>query len=76
MTAKRRSTANPTRRARRRAPARRSVELPGGLKLNINEKSVSISGTNGPLSGTYNPTTGRSSASLKLPSGITIRKSG
>lgn len=76
MAAKRRSSANPTRRARRRSTLRRSINLPGGFKLNINEKSISFSGKNGPLSGTYNPTTGSKSASFKLPGGFSIRKSG
>ncbi len=75
MAAKRRSKAHPTRRARR-APARRSITLPGGFKMNVNEKSISFSGKNGPLSGTFNPTTGSKSASLKLPGGISVRKSG
>lgn len=76
MAAKRRSTSRPTRRARRRSTLRRSINLPGGFKLNINEKSISFSGRNGPLSGTYNPTTGSKSASFKLPGGFSIRKSG
>lgn len=74
--AKRRSTANPTRRVRRRTTSRRTIALPGGLKLNVNDKSFSISGGHGPLSGTYNPTTGNRSATFKLPGGFSVRKSG
>lgn len=52
---------------------RRTIALPGGLKLNVNEKSFSVSSTSGPLSGTWS-SSGRSSVGVKLPGGITVRK--
>ena len=69
----RRRVATRTRRAPRRTAIRRTIALPGGLKLNVNQKSVSVTSTSGPLSGTWS-SSGRSSVGMKLPGGITVRK--
>lgn len=53
---------------------RRTFALPGGLKLNVNENSFSVSSSSGPLSGTWS-SSGRSSMGMKLPGGVTVRKS-
>lgn len=71
-TVKRRVTTR-SRRTTRRTALRRTIALPGGLKLNVNEKSFSVSSSSGPLSGTWS-STGRSSVGVKLPGGITVRK--
>lgn len=54
---------------------RRTIALPGGFKLNVNERSISVTATQGPMSGTWS-STGRSSVGMKLPGGVTVRKSG
>jgi hypothetical protein len=72
-TVKRRVTTR-TARTTRRTTQRRTFALPGGLKLNVNEKSFSVSSSSGPLSGTWS-SSGRSSMGMKLPGGVTVRKS-
>ena len=69
----RRRVTTRTRTTTRRTTARRTIALPGGLKLNVNEKSFSVSSSSGPLSGTWS-SSGRSSVGMKLPGGITVRK--
>lgn len=69
----RRRVTTRSRASSRRTNVRRTIALPGGLKLNVNQSSFSVSSTRGPLSGTWS-STGRSSMGMKLPGGVTVRK--
>ncbi|MGE5595840.1 MAG: DUF4236 domain-containing protein [Hyphomicrobiales bacterium] len=53
---------------------RRSIRLPGGLRLNLNKKSWSVSARSGPGTQTIS-STGRRTTSIRLPGGFRWRKS-
>jgi hypothetical protein len=57
----------------RRTAIRRTIALPGGLNVNVNQGSISLSTRQGPLSGTWS-STGRRSIGLRLPGGFTVRQ--
>ena len=44
------------------------------MKVRVNRGSVSITGTNGPLTGTVN-SSGRKTVTFKLPGGFSVRRS-
>ena len=71
----RRRVTTRTRRTTRRTTVRRTIALPGGLNVNVNKDSISLSTRQGPLSGTWS-STGRRSVGMRLPGGITVRQSG